>query len=148
MYGDNGEKILSLNLTANNLLEGLKRIIPEPNLAVITFGSSTTLKNSVPVSQIAPFSLTAQGKTPLTEAVALANTVVTENVITILLSDGAPDDGYFSKITLKGSAYAIGIGLDADYEELARFTRSPDKVLSPCAAEDAAGYILSRVPIE
>ena len=143
MYGENGEKIYSLNHTANNLLDGLKKIVPEPNLASITFGSATTLIDFAPVSQVKPFALAAQGKTPLTEAIALAKTVVTENVITILISDGAPNDGQFSKISLKGSAYAIGVGLDANYEELARFTGNSDRVFPPYAAEDAASYILS-----
>lgn len=144
MYGEMGEKIMSLNQVVDNLKDGLKIIKPEPTLAVITYGEVVNLENNfIPISQIPSKIYEARGKSQLTEAVRLASSITTEDVITILISDGNTLDSSYSRIPLKGHVYAIG--LDADYEQLARFTGSNNRVLPPYAANDLPGYVLQKV---
>lgn len=131
MYGEQGEKILALNLAVSGLFEGFLRMSPEPNIAIITFGGTAQLRDFSPASEIPQHAYEARGTTPLTEALALAEPLDALNVTTILLSDGAADDNEFSALRLQGDAYAIAIGADADYEQLARFTRNPAHVFSP-----------------
>ena len=145
MYGENGEKILGLNQAFTNFMDGLRGILPEPRLAVITYGGSSTMHDFHHISQIAPKTYEARGRSPLSEATALAADIVTKNVITILISDGAADDSDYTKISLKGPVYAIAVGADADHEQLARFTGSPKRVLPPHAASDLPGYALQKL---
>ena len=148
MYGECGEKIHSLNTAAAEFLEALKAVLPEPELAVITFGGPPSLQNFAPVSQITLKTCEAGGKTPLTEAVVLAaglfQNIDSNNLITVLISDGAPDDGDFRKTPLPGLVYALSIGLDADYEQLSRFTGSSSRVLPPHEARSLPGYALQK----
>ena len=145
MYGEKGEKILGLNKAFENLLDGTRSLLPEPRLAIITFGESTSLQDFQYISQIAPKTYEARGKSPLTEAAALAAGITTKNIISILISDGAPNDSDYTKIKLEGPAYAIAIGADADFEQLARFTGSAKRVLPPHAARDLPAYALQKL---
>ena len=164
MFGEEGEKTLALNLAVDNLQVGLRNLLPEPKVAIITFGKSPVLQDFVPISQISPKTYEAQGKTLLTEAVRLASSLSSgsfsqasqapqtsqvsqasnEESITILVSDGAPNDGDFSKIPLAGQKYAIAIGIDADYEQLARFTQNPNRVMPPHEAGHLPAYALTN----
>ena len=154
MQSASGEKIQSLNLTVNNFIAGLKSTSEELQLAIITIGGTPSMYNFVPVKEIMPVNYPAKGSTALTEALVLANTTIENHllkkqsqcskVITVLISDGIFNDGKFSKITLDGPVYAIGIGFDANYEELTRFTACPSRILRPYDAEAAAGYMLQK----
>ena len=144
MQSASGEKIQCLNLTTSNFIAGLKSIAPEIHLAIITIGGFPALTNFAPVKEITPATYQAKGSTPLTEAVILAKNIVNKTVITVLISDGAPNDGQFTKMTLGGPIYAIQVGFDANYEELARFTGCPNRVFRSYDSEAAAGYILQR----
>lgn len=152
MYGQKGEKIFGLNQAVTNLLEGLKTSAPEGKLALITFGRKTVFTDFAPVSQITHTTYEAGGKSLFDEALSLADTVSasapsSDEMITILISDGILRGNLSkikTKIKLAGPAYAIAIGIDADYEQLAQFTESPSRVLPPHAAGDLAGYVLQR----
>lgn len=144
MYGENGEKILGMNQAVESFIEGAKEIIPEPLLAIITFGETIKMQDFYPLSQIAPKTYKAAGKSPLSEAVKLAGNTATKDTITILISDGAFNDSDYIKIPLLGEKYAIGIGADADHEQLSRFTGSTQSVLPPHTAADLPGYALAR----
>ena len=142
MHGKWGEKIESANQAASNLLEGLKTLVPEPELAIITFGDVTDMQDFTPVSQIRLETYKAQGKSPLDTAATLASAIASRDVITVLISDGTPGENFLLKTPLDGPAYAIAIGADADKEMLARFTGNDTRVLPPYAAFDFPGYAL------
>ena len=144
MQSASGEKIQCLNLTTSNFINGLKSFAPDVHLAIITIGGFPVLTNFAPAKEITPVTYLANDSTPLTEAVILAKNIVNKTVITVLISDGVPNDGQFSKITLDGPIYAIQVGFDANYEELVRFTGCPNRVFHSYDSEVAAGYILQR----
>ena len=140
-----GEKIASLNLAVNNLFKGLANVDDKIEVAVITFGDSVNFFKFIPVSEIENVCYEARGSTKLSEAVALVSKLANKNTITVLISDGAFNDGEFTKTTLKGFTFAIAIGYDTDYEALASFTGDKSKILQAFDAYDAAGYMLFKV---
>lgn len=147
MYGDEGEKLESLNLAADALLRGLASMYPEPAVAIITFGDPPEMKSFMPANLISPTTYTAKGRNTLTEALLLAASVASKNVITILISDGIFDDGDFLKIrrSIEGPVYAISIGPDADPEQLVLFTGESGDVVPAHQAYDLPGYVICNI---
>jgi len=141
-----GEKIQALNLAVANLLDGFKRqaLAEEPHVAVITFGGNPLLQSFVPVSRMPAAEWGVGGTTCLTKALCMAREIVTPQTISILISDGSPDDGGFARVRLSGELFAISIGYDSRPEALSRFTGNPARVFSASEAESLPGYWLSH----
>ena len=147
MYGEAGEKILGLNQAVANILDGLRAIVPEPRLTTITFGGSPVVQDFTSVG-VTPETYEARGRDCLVEAVSLAAEIAAqkdEPVVTVLLTDGAINNPkIFANNPQLGPIYTIGIGVDADYEQLARFTGSAETVFPPYEAEGLPGYALAK----
>ena len=137
-----GEKIWGLNLAIEELLAGFLdlTLASMPGVAAITFGKETVLYPFVPLDRFSLPRLEAFGDTKLTEALAMASEIATDETITLLVSDGAPNDGRFSKAPLKGTAFAMAIGYDADPDLLSRFTGYSDRVFPSVEARSLPGY--------
>ena len=141
-----GAKILALTLAVENLLESLQSQLPNtpPDIAIITFGGNPVLRRFSYNQNVSDLALQAKGTTNLTQALALAKNIATPQTITLLLSDGAPDDNGFARYKLPGAVFAIAIGYDADYTTLARLVGSPTRVFPASEAQNLPGYLLQN----
>jgi len=138
MYGD---KIAGLNLAVSNLLEGFKEmaLVEPPEIAVVTFGGEPKRCPFMPFGQV-NVGWEAGGKTRLSEALKLATELMTDETIMLIITDGAPQDGEYKNIELRGHTYCMAIGYDADIELLEELATNPSQVVSPDEAQHLPGY--------
>lgn len=146
MYGEAGEKILGLNCAVSNFVDGLKTIAPEPQLAIVTFGGPPSVQDFIPAGLVSLKTYEAKGSGYFDDALEIAASLSgsADVVAIVLMSDGALPFYDYSKIPEGYPLYAVAIGIDADYDQLERFTDNPDTVLPPYAANDLAGFALTR----
>jgi len=139
MYGD---KIMALNTAVSAMLAGFNDLALQepPEVAIITFGGSPALHPFTPYDKISALMFEAGGDTRLTEALAIAKELATAKTITLLVTDGLPNDGGYARFGLPGIVFAMGIGFDADVELLERFAGDPGRVVSLADAGLLPGY--------
>lgn len=146
-----GEKMVSLKMAAQNLLQALSGVkyIPEPLAAIMTFGDSPVLRVPfTPVSGIELPELKPWGSSALTEALSLANAILKQETTLILISDGRPDDNNYAKkitdLSLLTHIIAIEVGFDADTNVLELFCGSRGQVVPAYDAEFMGEFLIYK----
>ena len=134
-----GEKIKLMQQAATDLLSGLKNILPDLPVGIITFGDTPTLQPFAPVGEIVHAEYEAGGKSAFHEALTFVESIKPDSVI--LISDGICDGIPIEKIEESAAKYAISIGYDADLDMLARFAGSRERLFSAYDAGRMAGFL-------
>jgi uncharacterized protein YegL len=160
-----GEKISTLNQAVKQMVvdfKGEKMTEVALQLSIITFGGTAQLTNElVDVNKFEYNSISANGNTPLGEALDLLASVINnkEKVTSrgykptiILVSDGQPNDSDWEKKLddfLKGARtgkcerWCLAIGSDADKTMLKRFINNPLDQVFEANGNEAATKIVS-----
>ena len=159
-----GAKIGALNDAMSNILVTLQGAAfdgKQIELSVMTFGKTAQWMYDSPKS-VMDFGwkeLKANGMTPLGTAcqaldVALnKHSIVGEEIIIIVLSDGCPTDDYDSGITLLdnnryfslANKYAIALGENADMASLKRFVKEDSHLYTVATADNLLDTLSSTI---
>ena len=159
-----GAKIGALNDAMSNILVTLQGAAfdgKQIELSVMTFGKTAQWMYDSPKS-VMDFGwkeLKANGMTPLGTAcqaldVALnKHSIVGEEIIIIVLSDGCPTDDYDSGISLLdnnryfslANKYAIALGENADMASLKRFVKEDSHLYTVATADNLLDTLSSTI---